>query len=117
MKAAEARRKAKAVIAKLQRDHEVEYKETMAREKKHANAVWDERGDALVAKIDGWIAEASAQGHQGTFAPSEINPNGDEVIWLEDKRDWPIHDLLMLHYRAEGYDVEEFQNHGMRITW
>jgi hypothetical protein len=117
MRAAEARKIAKDCIAKLQRDHEIEYKATMAREKKHAAAVWKERGDVLVAKIDRWIADAAAKGHHGTFEPSTLNPNGDEVIWLEDKGDWPIHDLLMEHYRGEGYTVEEYQNHGMKITW
>jgi hypothetical protein len=70
-----------------------------------------------VTKIDRWIARAASEGHHGTFEPTTLNPNGDEIIWLEDKRDHPIHDLLMEHYRGEGYEVEEYQNHGMKITW
>ena len=57
MKAAEARKTAAAWHRQAQRDHEVEYKATMAREKKHAAAVWKERGAALVTKIDGWDCE------------------------------------------------------------
>jgi hypothetical protein len=117
MKAAEARKATAAWHRKVQREHDAEYKATMSREKKHAAAVWEERGDALVAKIDKWIAKAASEGHNGTYEPSNLNPNGDEVIWLEDKRDWPIHELLMEHYRGEGYEVEEYQNHGMKITW
>ena len=63
------------------------------------------------------IARAAKNGQRGTYEPSTLNPNGDEIIWLEDKRDHPIHDLLMEHYRGEGYKVEEYQNHGMKIEW
>ena len=43
--------------------------------------------------------------------------NSMGFYWSEAERLRPIHDLLMEHYRSEGYDVEEYQNHGMKITW
>lgn len=116
MKAAEARKRTKAWHVKAGRDHDKEYNAIMAREKQHAAKVWRERGTALVTRIDRWIAKASAEGHNGIYEPSDLNPNGDEVIWL-DEPNWPIHELLMEHYRGEGYEVEEYQNHGLKITW
>jgi hypothetical protein len=116
LKAAEARKKAKDAIAKLQRDHDIEYAATKAKEARQAEALWKKRGPALVSQIEGYIKKASAKGYHGTWAPSDLNPNGDEIIWVKDA-DLPIHELLMDYFRNEGYDVEEYQNGGMKITW
>ncbi len=116
LKAAEAKQAAKVYYDKLVSDHAVEYKSTMAREKKAADALWAQRGETLVAQIEGYIREASKNGKHVTFAPSDVNPNGDEVIYLEDS-DRPIYTMLMNYFRKNGFSVEEFQYNGMRITW
>jgi len=116
MNATEAREKAKRAIAKLQRDHEMEYRATLVKKTKQAEALWKKRGSALVSQVEGYIKTAAAKGHHGTYAPSDLNPNGDEVIWVKDA-DLPIHEMLMNHFRNEGYAVEEYQSGGMKITW
>jgi hypothetical protein len=116
MKAAEARERARAYLNKLGREHEREYKRLMAEEKREAEAVWEKRSPALIKQINGWIAKASAKGDHGTYEPTDVNPNGDQIIYLEDG-DHPIHDMLMKYFRSQGYTVEEYQYHGMKITW
>jgi hypothetical protein len=116
MNAAEARKKAKGAIAKLQRDHDKEYEAAKAKDARQAEALWKKRGSAWVSKIEGYIKTAAAKGYHGTYASSDLNPNGDEIIWVKDA-DLPIHEMLMDYFRNEGYDVEEYQNGGMKITW
>src|ERR1700675_2259724 len=116
MKAAEARKTAKEYLDKMGREHDREYNRLMAEEKRESEAVWKKRGHALVKQIDGYIAKASAKGDHHTYAPSDVNPNGDMIIYLEEP-DWPAYELLMQHFRGEGYNVEEYQYHGMKITW
>jgi hypothetical protein len=116
MNAAEARRMAKGAIDKLQRDHDIEYEATKAKKEREAAVLWKKRGDVLVSQIEGYIQKAAEKGHRGIWEPSDLNPNGDEIIWVK-KADLPIHEMLMDYFRNEGYDVEEYQNGGMKITW
>jgi hypothetical protein len=116
LKASEAKQASKAYYNKLVSDHAVEYKKIMAREHKETERVWALRGDTLVAQIEGYIKKASKEGGHVTFAPSDINPNGDEVIWLDDA-DRPIHKKLMDYFRKNGFTVVEYAHNGMKITW
>jgi hypothetical protein len=116
MRAAEARKRAKAYMDKVGRDHDREYNRLMAEEKRESEALWEKRSPALIKQINGYIETASAEGDHHTYAPSDVNPNGDQIIYLEDG-DHGIHDMLMKYFRAQGYTVEEYQYHGMKITW
>jgi hypothetical protein len=116
MNAAQARSAVNQWHIEAGRENREYNRKRIAREKATAAAVWKERGDALVTKIDGWIAKASKDGKRGTYEPTDLNPNGDEVIWLK-KAEQPIFELLMEHFRNEGFEVEEYQNYGMKITW
>ena len=116
LKASEAKQASKTYYNKLVSDHAVEYKKIMERERKETEKVWAKRGNALVAQIEGWIKKASLNGEHVTFEPSDINPNGDEVIWLDDA-DRPIHKKLMDYFRKNGFKVEEYDHNGMKITW
>lgn len=116
LKAAEAKKAAQTYYNKLVSDHAVEYKQIMERERKETERVWAKRGDALVAQIEGYIKKASLNGQHVTFEPTDVNPGGDEVIYLEDK-DRPIHKKLMDYFRQNGFTVEEYQYNGFKITW
>lgn len=87
----------------------------IARERRESAALWKTRGLEWTAKINGWIEEASKKGKHGTYAPSDIGPNGDQVIWIPES-DRSIHKLLMEHYRDAGFNVKEYSPLGMMIT-
>lgn len=116
LKAAEAKQASKAYYNKLVRDHAVEYEQIMARERKETAKVWALRGEALVEKIEGYIEKASKDGKHVTFEPTDVNPKGDEVIYLEDE-DRPIYKMLMDYIRKNGFMVAEYQYNGFKITW
>jgi len=116
IKAHEAKQAAKTYYNKLVSDHAVEYKKIVERERKETEKVWALRGTKLVEQIEGWIKDASAKGLHTTYAPTDVNPSGDEIIYLEDE-DRPIHDKLMDYFRKNGFTVEEFQYNGMKISW
>jgi hypothetical protein len=116
LKASEAKKTSQAYYNKLVSDHAVEYKKIKERERKETEKVWALRGEELVAKIEGWIKKAAARGQHVTLEPSDINPNGDEVIWLDDV-DRPIHNKLMDYFRKNGFTVVEYSPNAMKITW
>src|SRR5271165_6634755 len=70
-----------------------------------STALWRKRGPALVSQIDGYIKKSATNGKHGIWEPSDINPNGDPIIWLNET-DRPIHKLLMQYYRDKGFVVE-----------
>ncbi len=116
LKAHEAKAAAQTYYNKLVSDHAIEYKQIMERERKETEKVWALRGDALVAQIEGYIKKASLAGQHVTFEPSDINPNGDEVIWLAEENR-PIHKKLISYFRKNGFKVVEYDHIGMKITW
>jgi hypothetical protein len=116
LKASEAKQASKKYYNKLVSDHAVEYKKIMERERRETEKVWALRGEAFAEEIEGWIRKAAKAGKHSTYEPSDINPNGDEVIWLEDQ-DRPIHDKLMNYFRGNGFKVTEYANLGMKIEW
>jgi len=116
MNATQAKKTAKAYLDKISREHEREYNRLMAEEEQEAKALWKKRGPALIKQITGYIEKASAKGDHHTYAPSDVNPNGDQIIYLEES-DWPAYELLMAYFRGQGFEVEEYQYHGMKITW
>ena len=116
MNAQEAKKASKAYYNKLVADHAVEYKKMMAREKAEEDRVWADHGEALVKKIDGWIEKAAKAGKHNTYEPTDVNPHGDDVIYLEDE-DRPIYHKVMDHFRAKGFEVEEYQYLGFKIEW
>lgn len=87
-----------------------------AREAQTSASLWRKRGPELVAQIDSYIEKASLRGQHGIDEPSDINPNGDSIIWLKET-DRPIHKFLMDHYRREGFTVEEYTPVALKITW
>src|SRR5271169_1605506 len=104
LKASEAKRAAKVYYDKLVSDHAVEYKRTAERERKQAEKIWVERGEELVEKIEGWITHAAVKGQHVTFEPTDVNPGGDEVIYLKDS-DLPIYKMVMDYFRRNGFTV------------
>jgi hypothetical protein len=116
IKAAEAKKTSQAYYNKLVSDHAVEYKKIMAREHKETERVWADHGEAVVAQIELAIKKAAAKGLHTTYEPTDVNPSGDEIIYLEDG-DRPIHKKLMEYFRQNGFTVEEFQYNGMKISW
>lgn len=116
MNAAEAKKTTKSVLIKLQRDHEKERKTFLTNESRSVQKLWKERGPVLIAQIEGHIKEAAAKGHNCIDVPTKINPNGEAIFYLQ-KPDQPLHDVLMDHFRKQGFEVEEYQYFGLEITW
>src|SRR5258708_1202792 len=116
MNAATARKATDDWMKKATKDNIQWNKEREKREASVSAALWKTRAPVLLAKIEGYIKEASGNGGRGTFAPSVINPNGDPIIWLE-KTDGPIHQRLMAHYRGQGFAVTEYSPMALKITW
>lgn len=116
MNVTQARKKAAAYINKITQDHAREYDRIVLEDKKEAEALWKTRGAVLIKQIEGYINEASAKGDRHTYAPTSVNPSGDQIIYL-CPADRPIYKLLMNHFIEEGFEVEEYQYYGMKITW
>lgn len=114
--AAQAKKTYDKWLEKATYEHDKEYNRIMAKENREAHDAWNERGQEWVDKIEGWIRKASANGQRGTYEPSCINPNGDQVIWLQG-RDQKIHKLLMAYFRNNGYTVTEYSPFAMKIEW
>lgn len=116
LKAAEAKQASRAYYNKLVSDHKVEYSKIVARERKETQKVWAYHGEELVERIEGYIRTASTAGKHVTFEPTDVNPHGDEVIYLEEE-DRPIYKMVMDYFRKNGFTVEEYQYNGFKITW
>lgn len=116
LKASQARKQVDDHIAELRRKHEKEFNETKAREHKRVEAIWSERRDALITQIEGYIAKEAAKGNNNTWEPTEINPNGDDIIYLTVV-DRPIKQKLMEYFRGNGFTVEDYQYGGFKISW
>src|SRR5271167_275407 len=104
MNAATARKAASDWMKKAIKENKEWNLKRIIRETYESTAQWKRRGPTLIAQIDGYIKEASIQGKHGTYAPSDINPYGDPIIWLKET-DRPIHQLLMNYYRDLGFTV------------
>ena len=114
---ADTARKASADwMKKATKENKEWYQKRIARETREVAALWKKRSSILVAQIDSYITKASANGLHGTWEPSDINPNGDPIIWLNEI-DRQIHILLMDHYRDQGFTVVEYTPIGLKITW
>lgn len=116
MNALEARKTTDNYLAKVEREHEIARKKLLAKEHKQTAALWEKRGPAPIAQIDGYIRRAAAKGGNGTWEPTNINPNGDSVIYL-DGEDQLVKELLMDYFRNEGFTVTDYMYGGLKITW
>jgi hypothetical protein len=116
MSASRARKAAREWMKKVTEEN-AQWNEVRTKQQARISAdLWKKRGPALVAEIDGYIKKASVNGEHGIYEPSEINPYGDPIIWLEEA-DRPIHKLLMDHYRLQGFRVLEYTPIGLKIEW
>lgn len=116
LKASQARKQAEDHVAELRRKHEKAYKETKAKEYKQIETLWSKRRDDLVNMIEGYITRAAAKGNTNTWEPTDINPNGDDIIYLE-KPDQPIKEKLVAYFRGNGFTVVDYMYGGLKITW
>lgn len=116
LKAAQARKQADEYVAGLQRKHEKEHNEFKAKEYNRIETLWRKRRDALVSLIEGYITKAAAKGNNHTWEPTSVNPNGDDIIYLE-KPDQALKEKLMEYFRGNGFMVVDYQYGGLKITW
>lgn len=116
LKASQARKQADDRIAEIRRNHEKQFKETKAKESKRIEGLWSQRRDALITQIEGYITKAAAKGNDNTWEPTDINPNGDDIIYLT-KIDQPLKDKLMEYFRGNGFKVVDYEYGGLKITW
>jgi hypothetical protein len=114
--AMQAQKAVQKYMTKLSKDHARTYDKMKEKESEEAGTLWKTRGQLLVNKIEGYIKKAASIGHNYTLEPTTTNPYGDQIIYLGEG-DWPIYKMLMEHFRGQGYLVEEYQYHGMKITW
>ena len=116
MDAANARKAASDWLEKATKENQEWNRKRIAKETREAETLWKKRGPVLVAQIDSYIRKASSNGHHEIYEPSKLNPNGDSIIWLEES-DGPIHEILIGHYRKQGFTVKEFTPIALKIEW
>ena len=116
LKASEARDIATEYSNKMEREYETKRKVREKKEREYSEAMWKERGPALVHQIEGYIRKAAAEGSHGTWEPSSINRKGDSILYLS-LDDVPVKELLMTYFRLQGFMVEDYAYGGLKITW
>lgn len=106
----------KKITLERQRKYEQDRKAALEEEKRVIETVWKMHGKDLIKQIDGFIEKSALQGRTYTYEPSRSNPNGDEVIYLDDIH-LPIKNKLMVHYINKGFFVVDYAYGGIKITW